>query len=419
MIPTLGRGDASEAGVSLVPLTLLELVANVHKSAVRSFFTKNFFMDLATGDERLGLPDAGTASLPDENRNALELVQKLRNQFLGRAANLSGGIASFDGSDPMPKAILRSAAQLDKNAGWGEWYDTRNGLELLYDELRSRRVEPHIKGLYEKISVRRKGRGHSAPLSDRDQLILAEILFDVAAQVSLEPIVVWEIRIGGRTFGTSEVEGLREAIRAVAPDATFIEARSGSIILRYRSPVSRYLTLQMLLEKRVLQEMLRADTIEMRRVSDEGSQFKQSDEIDYFDLPHLVLSKMQAWRPSSEIVTGVDLEEEVLHWLRDTLSQLLADGYRISRHVRFRHGDRKYQPDIVIAPPAGFDGRVVAVEVSRFRSRRHFFDMLARCLELPIDVILVVAGAHEHMDVIDEVNANLLQTSGSVKVVAV
>lgn len=128
MIPALERRTCDEAGVSLVPITPLELRTNVHKSGARRFFEKNFFLDLSSGAKRVGLPDAGVATLPDENRAALEYVQKVRNQYLGQSANLCGGLGPYSGADPMPKALLRFAAQLDPAAEEGEWYDTRRGL---------------------------------------------------------------------------------------------------------------------------------------------------------------------------------------------------------------------------------------------------------------------------------------------------
>ena len=91
MIPALRRRVCDEPGVSLVPITPIEVRANVHKSGARRFFDKNFYLNLATGKTDLGLPDAGSVVLPDENRAALEYVQKVRNAFFRCSVPASGG----------------------------------------------------------------------------------------------------------------------------------------------------------------------------------------------------------------------------------------------------------------------------------------------------------------------------------------
>ncbi len=105
IIPQLHRINCIGAGVSIVALTRFEVKANVHKSGARQFFDKNYFLDLQTGEERIALSDdAGTVTIPDKNRHALEYVQKIRNDYLGMAANGTGGLRDYSGSDPMPKA---------------------------------------------------------------------------------------------------------------------------------------------------------------------------------------------------------------------------------------------------------------------------------------------------------------------------
>jgi hypothetical protein len=57
-----------------------------------------------------------------------------------------------------------------------------------------------IDKLFSKVSILRKGRGHIRPLTADDQLLLAELLFDVAKQVDTEGVVTWEIRINGASL---------------------------------------------------------------------------------------------------------------------------------------------------------------------------------------------------------------------------
>src|SRR3954469_16308460 len=91
LIPALHRENCVEPGVSVVPITTIELETNIHKSGVRRFFDKNIFLNLTTEKQLVGLPNAGIATLPEESRQALEYVQELRNQFLAVSANATGG----------------------------------------------------------------------------------------------------------------------------------------------------------------------------------------------------------------------------------------------------------------------------------------------------------------------------------------
>ena len=72
MVPTLHRTNCEEAGVTVVLNTIVELQANIHKSGARRFFDKNIYLDRKTELESVGLPNAGTCSIADEARQALE-----------------------------------------------------------------------------------------------------------------------------------------------------------------------------------------------------------------------------------------------------------------------------------------------------------------------------------------------------------
>lgn len=162
IIPSLHRKNCTEPGVSIVPITNFELHANIHKSGARNFFDKNFFYDLGSKNQSLGIPQAGKIAVKDEKRQALEYVQKIRNQYLSVGANGIGGIKEFNDSDPTPKALLRSAAQLIPNSVEGEWYDTRLGLEFIHKILTEKKEHHNsnkLNNLLNKISVRRGGVG--------------------------------------------------------------------------------------------------------------------------------------------------------------------------------------------------------------------------------------------------------------------
>ncbi len=181
MIPALSRTSCTEAGSSIVAVTAFELSANIHKSAARQFFTKNVFYDLIKKNQIVGIPTAGSRTLQDENRYVIEYVQKVRNSFLAISANLTGGIKAYEGPDPLPKDLMRAAALVIK-VPEGEWYDTRHGLEAIFENLKARRSEHgEIQDLYDRVSVRRGGRGKKLDLSPSDQVLLTELLFDQAA----------------------------------------------------------------------------------------------------------------------------------------------------------------------------------------------------------------------------------------------
>ncbi|HGK7304063.1 TPA: hypothetical protein ACJ509_001945 [Stenotrophomonas maltophilia] len=184
MIPTLKRNVCDEPGASIVVATPFELEANIHKSGARNFFDRNAYLELGANDDvKLGLRGAGDIKVTDELRQAIEFVQKTRNKFLSVAANGTGGIPDHGGIDPLPKELMRAAAQVVEveDAEAGQWYDTRLGLESLHQLLVSGRTkDKRVRDLFDsKVSVLRGGRGRTnIKLGSEDQLLLAELLFD-------------------------------------------------------------------------------------------------------------------------------------------------------------------------------------------------------------------------------------------------
>jgi len=234
VLSELHRTSCAEPAASFVAATPLEIGANVHKSASRSFFDRNIFYDLLAKKQAFGLTSAGTHVMRDDGlRQALEYVQRIRNDYLAVCANATGGLREFSGTDPMPKALLRSAAQVAPGAADGEWYDTRRGLEELDALLRARRTEePAWNSLYDKVSVRRGDRGLRRSLTAEDQLLLAEMLYDrVLDAAKPEPLVNWGIRVKGLTSR----EQFSEAVQRMLPDAKVIGPSPGGDVLTIRS----------------------------------------------------------------------------------------------------------------------------------------------------------------------------------------
>ena len=266
MIPRLHRTNCVDAGTSLIPITQLELQANIHKSGSRSFFDRNIFLSLTTEEQSVSLPNAGIITLADDSRQALEYSQKVRNQFLAVSGNGTGGIRDFDGPDPLPKVLARVAAQLAPDAEEGEWYDTLRGLEYVYAELARRRSESDLfKSLYRSMSVRRGGKGRRRPLSELDQLLLAEILYDLAATARQEPVITWEIRFNGGAPTGSERERILDGLRRLVPDGRILSVRNGSIIVRLHSSRRSYETVRQLNELNVLSRFFGVDEVHLSR----------------------------------------------------------------------------------------------------------------------------------------------------------
>lgn len=389
MVPHLHRTNCEDPGVSVVPITSLELLANIHKSKSRHFFTKNVFLDLLSEEESIGIPSAGSCSITDEARQALEYAQDVRNHFLAVSANRTGGLALFDGPDPLPKALARTAAQLVTEVEAGGWYDTRYGLEYLWDELSRRRSEsPELGQLHRKVSIRRGGRGHRQPLSDFDQLLLAEILHDRAASAPLEPMVTWEIRFGGTTLSAGERERLLEELRRLVPDAEILGVFEGSIVVRLRSSKRSFLTMRRLLDLTVLPRFFKVEQVDLLDM-------ENGERIAGFSAHGTVAriaERISEWRPQPH-EGSAETEGSLARWLADWLvgdDQL--SSATLAREALIGEFDRPLRADILLQfPQAGANQRVV-IELVRLRHRRDFFSQLGRAQRLGVPTILVLVG---------------------------
>lgn len=178
------KRDGLEPLVSVVAVTDLELNFDVHKDGHREFFSANTFRDLVTGAEAVGIASAGTKDTDRFVAGALSLVQKVRNDFLAVSANETPRLADYHGEDGIPKRVMRGAAMaaraIGETQGPGAEHDVREGLDLLSDELYARRKgEPPYRSLQDLVSVRRNGRGEIRPVDPSNQLLLAEIIYDL------------------------------------------------------------------------------------------------------------------------------------------------------------------------------------------------------------------------------------------------
>ena len=378
-IPALHRTNCEEPGVSVVVLTAYELRANIHKSAVRRFFNRNFFLDLNanTAEPRLGLPDAGTAIVPDEVRHALEFAQKTRNTYLAVAANGLGGLTAHDGPDPMPKSLTRAAVQLRPDIPDGEWYDTRHGLELMFDLLR-KGEGPELEALFEKVSTRRGGKGPRRALTADDQLLLTELLADYAARTPTEDLQDWYIKFSGSGAESKDRARLLTLIRKLAPEAEIIDVTAGSVIVSVRTSMSSYQMFTRLLSHKALEPIFDVGTVEIRATPFGGTTLM-------VDLP----KRLQSWRPKSEW-SPQQVEAELGRILRDYAEEQAPPlTVWADRAVGMMGGSRLPTDFLIEAGPHDDDERVY-IEVTGHTSS--LARRLGSLLDLDLPVILVVVS---------------------------
>ncbi|TQM03246.1 hypothetical protein FB552_3334 [Stenotrophomonas maltophilia] len=393
MIPALGRTVCSEPGVSIVPLTEIELKGDIHKSGVGDFFRVNSFMNLITGDESFGMQNAGTISVRPAAAQAMAYSQKVRNDYLSVAANGTGGIRAYDGHDPLPKSLLRAAAQISNYSTHGQHFDVRLGLEEIHRVLLERRSEaPEISKLFDtKVSVRRGGRGVVLPLDAEDQLLLSEILFDCAVAVPYGVPVTWDMRVHGTTHSSPEVERIFGKIKIVCPDARLLGSWPGSVILRIVSSKEGFELLRFLSDRGVLGEALGIGRTEIDHAHEQNAPIKP---VNYYDTRLAgVLQAIDDWIPKST----VDFEAEIE--LRNVIGAAIrdyglhGDGYSIQTNPRI---------DITPMRSAPFDFLVhwfeganvpelqVPIELKKFRSRSTVPKLLETYIDVGITTVLVI-----------------------------
>jgi len=393
MIPKLGRTVCNEPGVSIIPLTAIELKGDIHKSGVGDFFRVNSFMNLLTGDESFGMQDAGTIVLKPAAAQAMAYSQKIRNEYLSVAANGSGGLKHFDGHDPLPKSLLRAAAQISKHSTHGQYFDVRLGLEEIHRTLLDRRAEgPTIAKLFDtKVSVRRGGRGVQLPLDSEDQLLLSEILFDSAAAIPYGTPVTWEINVREVDYSDSEVDRIFEKIRIVCPDARLLGSWPGSVLLRVVSSEEGFKLLRFLSDSGVLSEAL---GIGPTKVTPITRQAHRAHPIEHHDERLVgILRAIEDWTPRSKFDSEAEIE------LRDVLgttieaNNLFGDGYSVQTN-----------PNIEITPmrAARFDILVywfegpnlpalqVPIELRRFRSKSTIPKLLEAYFDVGRTTVLII-----------------------------
>lgn len=191
------RRNRDEVLSSVVAATSIEIAADIHKDGAVSFFAGNRYFDLLTGEIVDGIPEAGTRKITERLvGECLRFVQKTRNIYLGYNALGDALLAEFnDAQDAAPKPAMRHAAMVqfledDGDADPGAEFDLDLGADKLTNLLHERRKR--FGGLVGKFAARRGGRAAREALSAKDQLILAELIFDAAIQAETRAAAVAE-----------------------------------------------------------------------------------------------------------------------------------------------------------------------------------------------------------------------------------
>ena len=182
----LGRRDRRDIICSIVALTSREAGADIHKDGAEGFFTNNHFMSLLDRSITPALPGAGRIPVRDRLiRQCFRFAQRTRNRYLAVSSDGTMSLLEYNGSDPIPKDVMRHAAMAawlqNTNAAPGSEYDTQAGLDLISNYIYQRSGEsPEYGDFHRKISARRGARGRLLPITAKDILLMAEIIWDLA-----------------------------------------------------------------------------------------------------------------------------------------------------------------------------------------------------------------------------------------------
>lgn len=287
--------------------------------------------------------------------------------------------------DPLPKSLVRSAAQISPALKDGEWYDTRKGLDHLFRVLGDRQGEhDQLEQLYRKVSIRRGGRGQKEALTPIDQLLLAEILFDEALKGEIEEVVRWELRLQDDVHS---VESLRTAVAAIerlAPRSYLEGYRYGSIILQLRSPKSTFELVAKLHGLNVLSDVLGVRVLDLRIVSE------VVHEPDAEGRVGRLLRYLEDWNASGS-GDWHGIEERLANHINGVLltDPELADA-EVSRDVSLSGpGERELDFLLRWTEPSGKTSEAIGIEVTTSRSLGSFFEKATRFLDVGRPLILV------------------------------
>ncbi len=209
LMRSLQRDNVGSAIASHCVLTPLEQGFDIHKDQKK---------DLLSGERFVLLPNSNLRASPlvaiapardpiwvEENFEIIQTIafaQSTRNRFLSAAANGKRAMAPIPpnaSKDPLPKECMRIAAMLAwAKSGRGNIADrenTQKGLDLITNEILPRYSKGSLdyQELSEVLSVRRGARGRAQDLKAEHQVLIAEMLYDYAAD-DIEPSFRMKLR---------------------------------------------------------------------------------------------------------------------------------------------------------------------------------------------------------------------------------
>ena len=177
--------------VSVVPITDIELLHNIHKGETRNFFEVNEFLNIDNGIIQKVANFLNLRSLDNELAiQVLKRVQKARNEFLKNSALGDSNALEWEGDDLVPKALAREAAKIvslvEGSVTAGDEFNPSYGCDFIKQSLKSRRETPDYLDLYTWLDDRSGGRSSSSErniLSSEKHLLLYELLYDLVVPI--------------------------------------------------------------------------------------------------------------------------------------------------------------------------------------------------------------------------------------------
>lgn len=202
LMRALQRDNIGSAIASHCVLTPLEQGFDIHKDQKKDLLSGDRFALLPSSNLRssalVALAPARDPVWFEDNFEIIQAIafaQSIRNRFLSASANGKRAMSRIQASaskDPLPKEFMRIAAMLAWSKGErssiAERENTQRGLDLITNELlpRNSKTSSDYQQLSEVLSVRRGARGKAQDLNPEHQVLIAEMLYDYAAE-NLEP----------------------------------------------------------------------------------------------------------------------------------------------------------------------------------------------------------------------------------------
>jgi hypothetical protein len=250
-------------------------------------------------------------------------------------------------------------------------------------------------------------------------LLLAEILYDIAAAVPTDPIVVWEVEVFGDFMSPDRQRFFVEQLKIIAPDAKLIGVRRGSTIFKFLSSSKTFMTLQRLANSQVLSVFLEVEKMYIFE--------PKEDDLDPFYSPgkdspiDLLIRIISEWRPRSED-SAANNEEHLFRWMLDGIEQtpVLTGSYLIRDTVVTSDSGAHQRIDFgFMWRTDGDDIALALIELVRVRTRSAFLQRLEKLLQTGREAILVVVAEYKVLYQMNDDIERLSRITSKVRVVIV